>query len=50
LADKILKGIQAGTIPVASAEAFLQINLKGAKQMGVTIPEGLLNQAAEVIH
>lgn len=49
LADKILKGAAAGTIPVASAEGFLRINTTAAQQLGVTVPEGLLSQAVEVI-
>ena len=49
LADKILKGAPAGTIPVVSSESFLQINYKVAKQLGVKIPEGLLSRADEII-
>lgn len=49
LADKIFKGIPAGTIPVASAESFLQINYKVAQELGVEVPEGLLSQADEII-
>jgi putative ABC transport system substrate-binding protein len=49
LADKIFKGIQAGTIPVVSAESFLQIDYKAAQKQGVTLPEGLLSQADEII-
>jgi len=49
LADKILKGTPAGTIPVVSSESFLQINYKVAKELGVTMPEGLLNRADEII-
>jgi putative tryptophan/tyrosine transport system substrate-binding protein len=49
LADKILKGVPAGTIPVASAESFLQINVIAARALGVTVPDGLLTQASEVI-
>lgn len=49
LLDKIFKGIQAGTIPVASAENFIQINYKAAQAQGLTIPEGLLMQADEII-
>ncbi|HLF26626.1 MAG TPA: ABC transporter substrate-binding protein [Anaerolineae bacterium] len=49
LADKIFKGAAAGTIPVASAENFLQINYKMAQALGLTVPEGLLSQAAEII-
>jgi putative ABC transport system substrate-binding protein len=49
LADKILKGIPAGTIPVVSPESLLQINYKRAQELGLTVPEGLLRQANEVI-
>jgi putative tryptophan/tyrosine transport system substrate-binding protein len=49
LADKILRGTPVGTIPVVSAESYLQINLKAAQQLGLTVPEGLLAQADEII-
>jgi len=49
LIDKILKGTPAGTIPVVSAENFLQINYTMAEKLGITVPEGLLAQADEVI-
>jgi putative ABC transport system substrate-binding protein len=49
LADKILKGIPAGTIPVVSGETAMDINYKAAQQMGVAVPEGLLLQADNVI-
>lgn len=49
LVDKVLKGTRAGTIPVVSAENFLQINYAAAQKMGLTVPEGLLAQADEVI-
>lgn len=49
LVDKVLKGAQAGTIPVVSAENFLQINYTAAQKLGLTVPEGLLAQADEVI-
>lgn len=49
LADKIFKGIPAGTIPVVSAESFLQIDYKAAQKQGVTVSEGLLSQADEII-
>jgi putative ABC transport system substrate-binding protein len=49
LADKILKGTPAGTIPVVSAENFLQINCIVAQQLGVKVPDGLLKQADKVI-
>jgi putative ABC transport system substrate-binding protein len=49
LADKIFKGISAGTIPVVTPEAYLMINYKLAKELGIEVPEGLLNQASEII-
>ncbi len=49
LADKVLKGARAGTIPVITAECFLQINFKAAKRLGITVPEGLLSRANEII-
>jgi putative ABC transport system substrate-binding protein len=49
LANKILKGVPAGSIPVVSAENFLQINYKAAQKLGLKVPEGLLSQANEII-
>lgn len=49
LADKILKGIPAGTIPVVSPEPYLMINYKVAQELGLTVSEGLLAQADEII-
>ncbi len=49
LADKILKGTPAGTIPVVSNEYFIQIDTKVAQQFGLTVPEGILKQADQVI-
>jgi putative ABC transport system substrate-binding protein len=49
LADKILKGIEAGTIPVLSAENFLQINLEAARQLDMELPEGLISQANQIL-
>ncbi len=49
MADKILKGTQAGTIPVASAESFLQINYKAAQSLGLAVPNGLLEMANQII-
>jgi putative ABC transport system substrate-binding protein len=48
LADKILKGTPAGTIPVVSPENVLQINYKAAQAQGLTVSDGLLRQAAQV--
>jgi len=49
LADKILKGTAAGTIPVVSAEGYLQLNYKLAEGLGLTVPEGMLVRATEII-
>ncbi len=49
IADKILKGVPAGTIPVSSPESKLIINYKVAQEMGIEIPEGLLVTADEII-
>ncbi|MDD5064080.1 MAG: ABC transporter substrate-binding protein [Phycisphaerae bacterium] len=49
LADKILKGTPASTIPVVSAEGFFQFNYKAAQELGLTVPEGLLSKADEII-
>lgn len=49
LADKILKGISAGSIPVVTSDNYIQINLKVAKNLGLTVDDNLLSQANEVI-
>ncbi len=49
LADKILRGTPAGTIPVVSPEPFLVFNYNVASELGLTVPEGLLSQANEII-
>jgi len=49
LADKILRGTPAGTIPVSTSDSYFQINYKTAQALGVTVPQNLLNEAAQVI-
>jgi len=49
LADKILKGTPAGTIPVISSESYLEVNYEVAQRLGVSVPEGLLSRADRII-
>lgn len=49
LANKILKGTPAGTIPVVSSESYFEVNYEAAKRLGINVNDGLLARADRII-
>ncbi|WP_419663016.1 putative ABC transporter, substrate-binding protein [Desulfosarcina variabilis str. Montpellier] len=49
LADKVLRGIPAGSIPIETPMTSLIINYDMAKKLGIPVPEGMLNKASRII-
>jgi putative ABC transport system substrate-binding protein len=49
LANKVLMGTDAGTIPVVSSENYFEINYNVAQEFELNISEGLLARADEII-
>jgi putative ABC transport system substrate-binding protein len=49
IVDKILKGTFAGSIPVVTAEKYIQINLAVVKRLGLTIDDSVFSQADKII-
>ena len=48
--DRILKGTPPGEIPVQLPTTFdFVVNLKTAREMGLTIPPAILSQATEIV-
>lgn len=48
--DRILRGAKAGDLPVEQPTTFtLAINVKAARELGITLPPSLLGRADQVL-
>jgi putative ABC transport system substrate-binding protein len=48
--DRILKGAKAGDLPIQQPSRFdFVINMRTARQLGVTLPQVVVSSAGEVI-
>ena len=48
-ADQIFKGTNAGDLPVEISDLFLDVNLKVANGLGITVPDNVLASANEIV-
>jgi putative ABC transport system substrate-binding protein len=48
-ADQIFKGTNAGDLPVEVSDLFLDVNLKAATSLGITVPDNTLASANEIV-
>src|SRR4030042_1841555 len=48
-AHKIFTGVPAGTIPLVTPENYLYLNYKAIQALGLTVDEGLLSHAKDII-
>jgi len=49
MADQIFKGTKPANMPIETDEAFLNINMKTANAIGLTIPDEILGQADTIV-
>lgn len=49
LADKVLRGTPAGTIPVITPDQYLRINYKVIQELGLEVPEDILHRADQIL-
>ncbi|MBN1565657.1 MAG: ABC transporter substrate-binding protein [Anaerolineae bacterium] len=49
LAEQVFNGINAGNLPVETADLFLTVNLPAAEALGLTVPDLVLGRAATIL-